>query len=154
MQCVLCVQCVQCLCVQCVQCLCVLCVLCVQCLCVQCLCACVLCVQCLCVLCVLCAVCCVLCVLCVLCVQCLCTVWCVYTRTLSPPQDNTQYRVHSEVRGQLRVLETIDRLIDKRKTERDNEQTLKAAKSRSKGADPIKAAEIREVARQVRLSPL
>ncbi len=66
-------------------------------------------------------------------------------------QDNSQYRVQSEVRGQLRVLETIDRLIDKRKTERENEQTLKAAKSRSKGADPVKAAEIREVARQVSL---
>ena len=58
------------------------------------------------------------------------------------------------MRGQLRVLETIDRLIDSRKTERENEQTLKAAKSRSKGADPVKAAEIREVARQVSEYPL
>ena len=57
--------------------------------------------------------------------------------------------MQSEVRGQLRVLETIDRMIDKRKTERENEQTLKAAKSRSKGADPVKAAEIRDQARQV-----
>ncbi len=75
-------------------------------------------------------------------------------RPFSHLQDNSQYRVQSEVRGQLRVLETIDRLIDSRKTERENEQTLKAAKSRSKGADPVKAAEIREVARQVSVYPL
>jgi len=50
------------------------------------------------------------------------------------------------VRGQLRVLESIDRLIDKRKSDREYEQTLKAAKSRSSKADP----EIKEVARQVR----
>ena len=69
------------------------------------------------------------------------------------PQDNSQYRVKTEVRGQLKVLETIDRIIDKRKTERENEQTLKAARSRSKGADPVKAAQIREEARQVRWKP-
>ena len=54
------------------------------------------------------------------------------------------------MRGQLRVLETIDRVIHKRKQERENEQTLRAAKSRSKGADPEKAAKIREEAKQVR----
>ena len=57
--------------------------------------------------------------------------------------------MQSEVRNQLRILETIDRTISKRKLERDNEQTLRAAKSRSKGADPERAAKIREEAKQV-----
>lgn len=56
----------------------------------------------------------------------------------------------SEVRGQLRVLDAIDRIAHKRKQEREHEHMLKAAKSRSKGADPEKAAKIREEAKQVR----
>ncbi len=55
----------------------------------------------------------------------------------------------SEVRSQLRVLDTIDRIIGKRKQDREHEQMLKAAKSRSKGADPEKTAKIREEAKQV-----
>ena len=55
----------------------------------------------------------------------------------------------SETRSQLRVLETIDRVVSKRKQERENEQTLKAAKSRSKGTDPEKVAKLREEAKQV-----
>ena len=65
-------------------------------------------------------------------------------------QDDNHYRIQSEVRSQLRVLEAIDRTVSKRKLERDNEQTLRAAKSRSKGTDPEKAAKIREEAKQVR----
>lgn len=64
-------------------------------------------------------------------------------------KDDSNYQAQSEVRGQLRVLETIDRVIHKRKQERENEQTLRAAKSRSKGADPEKAAKIREEAKQI-----
>lgn len=52
------------------------------------------------------------------------------------------------------MLETIDRIICKRKLERDNEQTLRAAKSRSKGADPEKAAKIREEAKQASILSL
>ena len=55
----------------------------------------------------------------------------------------------TEVRSQLRVLETIDRIVSKRKQEQEQEQKLKAAKSRSKGADPEKTAKIREEAKQV-----
>lgn len=55
----------------------------------------------------------------------------------------------SETRSQLRVLETIDRVVSKRKQERENEQTLRAAKSRSKGTDPEKVAKLREEAKQV-----
>ena len=40
--------------------------------------------------------------------------------------------------------------MSKRKQERENEQTLKAAKSRSKGTDPEKVAKLREEAKQVR----
>ena len=39
--------------------------------------------------------------------------------------------------------------MSKRKQERENEQTLKAAKSRSKGTDPEKVAKLREEAKQV-----
>ena len=67
-------------------------------------------------------------------------------------QDDSNYRVMSEVRSQLRVLETIDRIIGKRRQEREQEETLKKAKSRSKGADPEKTAKIREEAKQVRAS--
>lgn len=56
----------------------------------------------------------------------------------------------SEVKNQLRVLETIDRILHKRKQEKEHEQMLRAAKSRSKGADPEKTAKIREEAKQVR----
>ena len=48
------------------------------------------------------------------------------------------------------MLETIDRIISKRKQDREHEQMLRAAKSRSKGADPEKTAKIREEAKQVR----
>lgn len=48
------------------------------------------------------------------------------------------------------MLEAIDRIAHKRKQEREHEQMLRAAKSRSKGADPEKAAKIREEAKQVR----
>ena len=65
-------------------------------------------------------------------------------------QDDSNYRVLSEVRSQFRVLESIDRIIAKRKQEREHEQMLRAAKSRSKGADPEKTAKIREEAKQVR----
>ena len=64
-------------------------------------------------------------------------------------QDSDKYTVSSETRSQLRVLETIDRVVSKRKQERENEQTLKAAKSRSKGTDPEKVAKLREEAKQV-----
>ena len=64
-------------------------------------------------------------------------------------QDSDKYAVSSETRSQLRVLETIDRVVSKRKQERENEQTLKAAKSRSKGTDPEKVAKLREEAKQV-----
>lgn len=64
-------------------------------------------------------------------------------------QDSDKYTVSSETRSQLRVLETIDRVVSKRKQERENEQTLKAAKSRSKGTDPEKVARLREEAKQV-----
>ena len=64
-------------------------------------------------------------------------------------QEDSSYRVVSEVRSQLRVLETIDRVVSKRKQEQEHEQMLRAAKSRSKGADPEKAAKIREEAKQV-----
>ena len=47
------------------------------------------------------------------------------------------------------MLETIDRVVSKRKQERENEQTLRAAKSRSKGTDPEKVAKLREEAKQV-----
>ena len=65
------------------------------------------------------------------------------------PQDSDKYAVSSETRSQLRVLETIDRVVSKRKQDRENEQTLKAAKSRSKGTDPEKVAKLREEAKQV-----
>lgn len=64
-------------------------------------------------------------------------------------QDSDKYTVSSETRSQLRVLETIDRVVSKRKQERENEQTLRAAKSRSKGTDPEKVAKLREEAKQV-----
>ena len=48
------------------------------------------------------------------------------------------------------MLEAIDRIAHKRKQEKEHEQMLRAAKSRSKGADPEKAAKIREEAKQVR----
>jgi hypothetical protein len=47
------------------------------------------------------------------------------------------------------VLEAIDRIAHKRKQEKEHEQLLRAAKSRSKGADPEKAAKMREEAKQV-----
>lgn len=68
----------------------------------------------------------------------------------SPLQDNSQYKVVSEVRGQLKVLESIDRLNHKRKQEREKEKILRAAKSRSKAEDPEAAAKIKEQAKQVR----
>ncbi len=74
-------------------------------------------------------------------VKCLCDLY--------AEQDDRNYKVQSEVRSQLRVLETIDRIVHKRKQEREQEQTLRAAKSRSKGSDPEKAAKIREEAKQV-----
>lgn len=67
-----------------------------------------------------------------------------------PSQDSDQYRVVSEVRGQLKVLESIDRLNHKRKQEREKEKILRAAKSRSKVEDPEAAAKIKEQAKQVR----
>lgn len=75
-----------------------------------------------------------------------------YTTVLSPhpSQDSDQYRVVSEVRGQLKVLESIDRLNHKRKQEREKEKILRAAKSRSKVEDPEAAAKIKEQAKQVR----
>jgi len=65
-------------------------------------------------------------------------------------KDSDQYRVVSEVRGQLKVLESIDRLNHKRKQEREKEKILRAAKSRSKVEDPEAAAKIKEQAKQVR----
>ena len=65
-------------------------------------------------------------------------------------QDSDQYRVVSEVRGQLKVLESIDRLNHKRKQDREKEKILRAAKSRSKVEDPEAAAKIKEQAKQVR----
>ena len=64
-------------------------------------------------------------------------------------QDNPQYQVVSEVKGQLKVLEAIDRLNDKRKQEREKEKILRAAKSRSKGDDPAMAVKIKQQAKQV-----
>lgn len=55
----------------------------------------------------------------------------------------------SEVRGQLKVLESIDRLSHRRKMEREKDQILKAAKSRSKTEDPEAAAKIKEQAKKV-----
>lgn len=55
----------------------------------------------------------------------------------------------SEVRGQLKVLESIDRLSHKRKQEREKEKILKAARSRSRAEDPEAAAKIKEQAKKV-----
>ena len=54
----------------------------------------------------------------------------------------------SEVREQLKVLERVDRINQKRKQEREKEKILKAAKSRSKADDP-EIAKMREQAKQV-----
>ena len=81
----------------------------------------------------------------------------LWTYYIPPPmsltlsQDDEHYQLKSETRSQLRILESIDRICSKRKQERENEQTLKAARSRSKGTDPEKAAKIREEAKQVRI---
>ena len=64
-------------------------------------------------------------------------------------QDEDQYEVVSEVRGQLKVLETIDRLSHNRKQEREKEQIFKAARSRSRAEDPEAAAKIKEQAKRV-----
>ena len=47
------------------------------------------------------------------------------------------------------MLESIDRLNYKRKQEREKEQILKAARSRSKAEDPETAAKIKEQAKRV-----
>ena len=59
------------------------------------------------------------------------------------------YEVSSEVRGQLKVLESIDRLSHRRKMEKEKDQILKAAKSRSRPEDPEAAAKIKEQAKKV-----
>ena len=64
-------------------------------------------------------------------------------------QDESRYEVVSEVKGQLKVLESIDRLSHKRKQEREKEQILKAARSRSRAEDPEAAAKIKEQAKKV-----
>ena len=64
-------------------------------------------------------------------------------------QDESRYEVASEVKGQLKVLESIDRMSHKRKQEREKEQILKAARSRSRAEDPEAAAKIKEQAKKV-----
>ena len=64
-------------------------------------------------------------------------------------QDEGLYEVSSEVRGQLKVLESIDRLSHRRKMEKEKDQILKAAKSRSRPEDPEAAAKIKEQAKKV-----
>lgn len=60
----------------------------------------------------------------------------------------------SEVRGQLKVLESIDRLSHKRKQEREKEKIFKAARSRSRADDPEAAAKIKEQAKKVYISTM
>ena len=78
-----------------------------------------------------------------------------HTHTLTPPhthtwhQDESHYELTSEVRGQLKVLEKIDRINHNRKQEREKEKIMRAAKSRSKVDDPEMAAKIKEQAKQV-----
>ena len=55
----------------------------------------------------------------------------------------------SEVKGQLKVLEAIDRLSHRRKQEREKDKILKAARSRSRPEDPEAAAKIKEQAKKV-----
>ena len=64
-------------------------------------------------------------------------------------QDDSHYELTSEVRGQLKVLEKIDRINHNRKQEREKEKIMRAAKSRSKVDDPEMAAKIKEQAKQV-----
>ena len=64
-------------------------------------------------------------------------------------QDEALYEVSSEVRGQLKVLESIDRMNHRRKMEREKDQILRAAKSRSRAEDPEAAAKIKEQAKKV-----
>ena len=68
-------------------------------------------------------------------------------------QEESRYEVVSEVKGQLKVLESIDRLSHKRKQEREKEQILKAARSRSRAEDPEAAAKIKEQAKKVIFPP-
>jgi transcription initiation factor TFIID subunit 4 len=64
-------------------------------------------------------------------------------------KDESQYEVVSEVKGQLKVMETIDRMSHRRKQEREKEKILKAAKSRSRPEDPEAAAKIKEQAKKL-----
>jgi transcription initiation factor TFIID subunit 4 len=64
-------------------------------------------------------------------------------------KDEGTYEVSSEVRGQLKVLESIDRLSHRRKMEKEKDQILKAAKSRSRAEDPEAAAKIKEQAKKL-----
>ena len=64
-------------------------------------------------------------------------------------QEEGLYEVSSEVRGQLKVLESIDRMNHRRKMEREKDQILRAAKSRSRPEDPEAAAKIKEQAKKV-----
>lgn len=63
-------------------------------------------------------------------------------------QDNSQYEATTDVRGQLKVLESIDKIIDSRRQEREKEKILKAATSRSKQDNP-ELAKKKEQAKQV-----
>lgn len=54
----------------------------------------------------------------------------------------------SDIRGQLKVLESIDRISVSRKQEREKEKIMKAARSRSKQDDP-ELAKMKEQAKLV-----
>ena len=54
----------------------------------------------------------------------------------------------SDVRGQLKVLEKIDRISASRREEKEKEKIFRAAKSRSKQDDP-ELAKMKEQAKQV-----
>lgn len=55
------------------------------------------------------------------------------------------------MKGQLKVLESIDRLSHRRKQEREKDKILKAARSRSRAEDPEAAAKIKEQAKKVHI---
>ena len=63
-------------------------------------------------------------------------------------QDNSQYETTTDVRGQLKILESIDRIVDSRRQEKEKEKILKAATSRSKQDNP-ELAKKKEQAKQV-----